>query len=292
MGKVIFIILIIILSGCNRKGCIDVNCENGYGTFLYSNGGTVKGHWSNGELNGYGVMVFGKGDYEGDIYRGNFINGFSNGKGSYYFSKIDATLIGKFEKFKIEGRCKVYFGKNSLWKGTFIGNWKNGYCKEWVDYLKFTKSGEEYIEKPGAFFDSIMRYNIYNDFHRFIIPLKRIYKKNLAKENISYEEMAVLFDSLHMMQKKVNYSLARIKSFREFDKNIPLKKATYDYFYTFKCCLYNEIPNLYMIIQREPSKLKPEIIHEHMQPLVDRIKVKTELWTKTQDDFLEKYKLN
>jgi hypothetical protein len=47
-----------------------------------------------------------------------------------------------------------------------------------------------------------------------------------------------------------------------------------------------------MIIQQEPSKHKPEIIHEHMQPLVDRIKVKTDIWSKTQDDFLEKYKLN
>ena len=292
MKRVTFIILIIILCGCNRKGCIDGNCENGYGTFLYSNGGTAKGHWSNGELDGYGVMVFGKGDSEGDIYKGNFSNGLRNGKGCYYFSKIDATLIGEFKESKIEGHCKVYFGKNSLWNGTFKGNWKNDYCKEWVDYLKITKDGEQYIEKPGAFFDSILYYNIYDDYNRFMIPLKEIYKKNLANEKISYEEISVLFDSLHMMQKKVNYSLAKIKSFREFDKEIPLKKATYDYFYTFKCGLYNEVPNLYMIIQQEPSKIKPELTSKHIQPFIDRIKVQTEIWTKTQDDFLEKYKLN
>lgn len=42
---------------------IEGGCINGYGTILYSNGGTATGNFVNGQLNGYCEIVWGKGKY-------------------------------------------------------------------------------------------------------------------------------------------------------------------------------------------------------------------------------------
>ncbi len=291
MRQLALFLLLFCLIGCNRKGCIDGDCNDGFGTHLYSNGGTDKGIWKDGKMNGYGYQVQGKGDFEGDIYEGYFVNGEYDGKGAYFFSKHDAKLIGHFKNGKPNGKCTVFFGTNSSWKGTFTGVWLNGYNKEFEEYVKMTKNGEQFVSSAAAFFDTIIYYYRYPKVNDFIKLASSMYDRDLSKEKVSFEEVTALMDSLHIMQYDLNYSLEMIKSFKEYDTKIPLKKATFDYLNTIKLGFEKDFSNWILVIQHNPDESKSWMIYDYMKPFVDSVKAKGKIWTVTQNNFLDSYKL-
>ena len=84
------------------SGCVDGNCSNGKGTYIWSNGDSYTGEWKDNLMHGKGVSTWsdgskysgeyrnhkrhGKGDFaygNGDHYIGDFINDMRNGQGTY-----------------------------------------------------------------------------------------------------------------------------------------------------------------------------------------------------------------
>jgi hypothetical protein len=291
MRQLALLLILVNLYGCNRKGCIDGNCKDGYGTYLYSNGGIGKGIWVNAKMNGYGFQKQGKGDFENDTYEGYFVNGEYDGKGTYFFSKFDAKLLGEFKKGKPNGACTVFFGTNSSWKGTYTGVWINGYNEDFEQYLKTTKNGEQFISSAASFFDTIIYYYRYPKVNDFIKLVNSKYERDLTKEKVSFIEVVTIMDSLHNMQYNLNYSLEMIKSLKEFDTKIPLKKITYDYLNTIKVGFEKDFSNWVLLIQHNPDEDKPWMIYDYVKPFVDSVKAKGITWTQAQIDFLDRYKL-
>lgn len=71
-----------------KTGCINGNCQNGYGTFVDpDNGAKYKGQFSKGYFNGAGTMSYSN----GDIYKGQWKNGKYQGTGTLV--KKDGTSI-------------------------------------------------------------------------------------------------------------------------------------------------------------------------------------------------------
>lgn len=279
------------MGDCTKKGCFEGDCSNGFGTYKYSNGGTDKGIWINGKMNGYGLQIQGKGEFEGDIYEGYFVNGEYNGNGTYYFSKYDAKLIGEFKSGKPNGYCTVFFGSNSTWTGTFTGNWINGYNIEFEEYVKTTKNGEQYIFSAVDFFDTINYYYNYANIQRIIDEISKINHRDLTKEKISPNEISALVASIRITQYDMTYSLEMIKSFKEYDTTISYKKAMIEYLDCFKSGFENEFSNWILIIQHKPDKNKQMMIIQTLQPFVDRVKSQTEIWKKVRDNFKDKYNI-
>ena len=97
--------------------CIDGDCINGKGTYLYSDGTKYKGNWKNGKEHGYGVL-----NYHNDAkFSGYFVEGKRNGEGT----AIDAAgnrYNGQWKNDKEDG-----FGMLHCTDGTkYEGEWKEG----------------------------------------------------------------------------------------------------------------------------------------------------------------------
>ncbi|MBF0627007.1 MAG: hypothetical protein HQL91_02185 [Magnetococcales bacterium] len=69
-----------ILQG--KSGCIEGNCQNGQGVYLYPSGDTYSGGWVNGNRQGEGTYQFSS----GDRYSGEWQNNQKHGQGSYIFA--------------------------------------------------------------------------------------------------------------------------------------------------------------------------------------------------------------
>lgn len=116
MVKNLFFLFLILISHSMNAQVISGNCQNGFGTYKYSNG-TYSGYWKNGNMHGEGTYTWTAGSiykgqwvdnertgcgvyyYEkGDIYEGGFLKGKRNGIGNYYWKSGAAKLGEKYEK--------------------------------------------------------------------------------------------------------------------------------------------------------------------------------------------------
>ena len=95
-------ILIFVLPSVVLAQCVDGDCENGVGTYVWESGSVSNGPWKDGVLNGIVQEILY--DDEGHLigtFDGQMIMGMANGYGVQ----------------------TLYSGDNLL--GTYIGNWKN-----------------------------------------------------------------------------------------------------------------------------------------------------------------------
>jgi hypothetical protein len=73
--------------------CVSGDCVNGYGTYIYNNGTKHVGWSKNGLPNGFGTVLYGKGNSEGNMYVGEFKDNNLSGQGTYIYSSGE-TLTG------------------------------------------------------------------------------------------------------------------------------------------------------------------------------------------------------
>jgi len=142
MKKTIIITMLLLFTSyafSQQKGCITGDCDNGYGTYSYSNGDKYTGDWVNQKMHGNGAYYYKNGDvYKGQFknnklegigtvvfhtgakYTGNYFNNKANGEGTYFHTS------GKVEKgLWING---VFEGKNTnKKKGCISGDCENGF---------------------------------------------------------------------------------------------------------------------------------------------------------------------
>lgn len=101
----------------NTKGCMGGDCINGYGKFLYDNGGTFVGFFKNGfRLQGIYRLA------NGDVYSGTYsLDNKMDGSGYYKFKNGDQYL-GEFKQGKRHGRGISFSPTTKVYK---TGEWEN-----------------------------------------------------------------------------------------------------------------------------------------------------------------------
>jgi len=69
-------------------GCVEGDCENGKGRYVYSDGSVYEGEFKNGKKDGRGVYTYGsKSINDGSVYKGYFTQGKKNGFGKFTHKK-------------------------------------------------------------------------------------------------------------------------------------------------------------------------------------------------------------
>ncbi|MES2140079.1 MAG: hypothetical protein V4511_10260 [Bacteroidota bacterium] len=129
MKKLIpFLFLLFIACDSKRSWtCVEGNCENGHGKKVWLKGGSEKGHWVNGKLNGFGEQVLGEFIFIDDTYTGEFKGGHYEGRGVYYDKSEDSKYVGEFKNGKPNGKGICKWGANSSFPNRYYdGEWKDG----------------------------------------------------------------------------------------------------------------------------------------------------------------------
>ena len=152
MKKTLFILTLLLVSNLSfsqQKDCISGDCDNGFGTWVYSTGDKYTGNWVNKQMHGNGTYYYANGDiYKGDFkndrlegigtfiskkgdkYTGEYLNNLAEGEGTYFYAngKVEKGL---FQKAKYIGESKQ--------KGCVSGDCKNGKGTYIVE------NGEKYV---------------------------------------------------------------------------------------------------------------------------------------------------
>lgn len=109
--------------------CIDGDCVNGQGTYIWPNGDKFVGEWTNGKRNGKGSFIW----PEGDLYAGDWKNGKDNGQGDYYYPggaeqyEVEITDAELDEFGCIQGDCVNGLGTYTWPSGAkYVGAFENG----------------------------------------------------------------------------------------------------------------------------------------------------------------------
>ncbi|MBF0270598.1 MAG: hypothetical protein HQL98_00790 [Magnetococcales bacterium] len=101
----------------NKTGCVQGDCQNGQGVYIYPSGDHYSGAWSNGNRHGLGTYIF----TSGDRYSGEWQHNQKHGQGSYRFQN-GQQYDGGWQFNKKHGVGTITFA-NGL---RLRGQWDNG----------------------------------------------------------------------------------------------------------------------------------------------------------------------
>lgn len=130
----VLISLVVFTSPKNISAeCIEGNCVNGQGTYIWPNGDKFAGEWKNGKRNGHGSFIW----PEGDRYTGEWKNDRNNGQGNYtypqtgiqYFVESTTIELNKFGCIKgdcVNGRGTYSWHSGAKYVGDFVNGKRNG----------------------------------------------------------------------------------------------------------------------------------------------------------------------
>jgi hypothetical protein len=139
------VIILLLVSPSSAAQCLGGDCQNGTGTFRYSETSEYTGQFQNGNPHGLGKMTYADGAiYEGpfyygkregeegvityindDRYIGQWSNDFSNGKGKYYF-KSGERFEGDFVNGEFDGQGSMYYTDGAYYTGSWKKSKKHG----------------------------------------------------------------------------------------------------------------------------------------------------------------------
>jgi hypothetical protein len=150
----------------DEKGCVSGNCQNGWGVYIYDDGGLHAGYWKNGKQHYFGAKFW----ISGDFYFGLYNNGNRKTNRHGMYAHNDGTIKtyvnppNYYETGCVEGDCNNGFG-TYIWKSGDIhtGFWKDGVqhylgIKFWHDkdfFLGIYKEGKRrnrglYVYEDGT----------------------------------------------------------------------------------------------------------------------------------------------
>ena len=109
--------IISIFSASAFAQCTEGNCENGQGTYQYSNGDKYKGQWKNNRLDGQGTLTY----LDGSKYEGQWKNNQRHGQGTYIYPD-GSKYIGQHKDSQRHGQG-TYIYPNG---GKYVGQFKDG----------------------------------------------------------------------------------------------------------------------------------------------------------------------
>lgn len=105
-------------------GCIEGDCQNGYGVFISQDGRKYVGDWKNGLPNGSGLLLVQK---QSGIakYVGSFKDDKRDGKGTI-LNPDGSIYIGEFRDDKMHGHGTIYYQDGTRYEGEFKADKLNG----------------------------------------------------------------------------------------------------------------------------------------------------------------------
>jgi serine/threonine-protein kinase PpkA len=122
-------------------GCIEGDCTNGFGTYLFKNGDKFTGQWKNSQIFNQGIYQYHNGEkYEGQFvdgkingtgtyyynsgnrYEGTWKDGIKSGTGTHYYAARGERYVGEFKDNEPHGEG-IYYYKNG---DRYQGQWQNG----------------------------------------------------------------------------------------------------------------------------------------------------------------------
>ena len=125
-------VILLMMNSCGKKyGCIEGDCENGYGIFEDEWIGTYTGEFKDGEYHGEGTLDYrifedGRNNYQGTTKKksGNWKNGQLHGHGTLIHikqaNKVQAEkYVGNFKEGKRDGYGKEWYNWGDSFEGDF-----------------------------------------------------------------------------------------------------------------------------------------------------------------------------
>ena len=117
MKKLLLLVgLIVMVSGSVFAGCIKGNCENGFGTYNWSNGDKYVGEWKNGKRYGKGKLTWS----DGVTYEGEWKNNKMHGKGTYIWKNGD-KYVGELKNDQQSGLGTKTYNDGRIEHGIWDG---------------------------------------------------------------------------------------------------------------------------------------------------------------------------
>ncbi len=124
---------IFILHFYSYSQCLEGNCQNGTGTYLYPSGAKYTGQFVAGQIQGLGSLYISN----GDVYTGEWSHNFRQGKGKMMYANGD-VYFGSFVRSKINGLGIMKYAQG----GSYSGEWKDNLPDGKGKYLY--ANGEQY----------------------------------------------------------------------------------------------------------------------------------------------------
>ena len=107
-----------------KAQCIEGDCQNGQGTFLYPNGNKYKGEFRQGKRQGKGLLTFGN----GNAYNGDWLNDQRDGYGTFTFANGN-VYQGAVRQNRFSGKGTMTFVSGNKYIGEWINDQANGQGK-------------------------------------------------------------------------------------------------------------------------------------------------------------------
>ena len=125
MKKVLLLLCILPFIGFGQ--CVQVNCENGVGTYIWENGSISNGSWKDGKLNGIVQEI---------AYNEN--------------GMLIGIFDGEMEMGVISGwGTETLYDNEGYLFGTYVGNWENNDYNGWGIWIWSNGEIEKGTYKEG-----------------------------------------------------------------------------------------------------------------------------------------------
>ncbi|MCP5159706.1 MAG: protein kinase [Gammaproteobacteria bacterium] len=109
--------------GRQATDCLSGNCENGRGTYRYSDGSEYSGDFRNAKMHGQGTYIYAN---RGEKYVGEWRNGIINGQGAYYY-RSGNRYEGEWRNGRKSGQgVYLYASRGDRYEGQFANDQPNG----------------------------------------------------------------------------------------------------------------------------------------------------------------------
>jgi hypothetical protein len=129
--KKLILILFISISFNGFSQCVDGNCDNGVGTYIWEDGSISNGSWKNGELHGVVQEI---------SYNDN--------------GELVGTFDGEMDMGVIIGwGTETLYDSEGYLMGTYVGNWKNNDYNGWGIWIGSDGTIEKGIYRNGELID-------------------------------------------------------------------------------------------------------------------------------------------